>query len=153
GLAGLPPGLAGLFAKVVVVRSLVDSDVLWLALVVAANAVLGLAYYVRVAAMLYERAPEVAGPDTAAPDAAPAVARPAGGLERAIPADPAHEPERGALLTEERPRPAPAVEPGSDRSWAVTATLALATLGVVVLGFLPQVVLWAADSAAQLLLR
>jgi NADH-quinone oxidoreductase subunit N len=153
GLAGLPPGLAGLFAKVVVVRSLVDSDVLWLALVVADNAVLGLAYYVRVAAMLYERAPEVAGPDTAAPAAAPAVARPAGGLERAIPADPAHEPERGALLTEERPRPAPAVEPGSDRSWAVTATLALATLGVVVLGFLPQVVLWAADSAAQLLLR
>jgi NADH-quinone oxidoreductase subunit N len=47
GLAGLPPGLAGLFAKVVVVRALVGAGVWWLALVVAANAVLGLAYYLR----------------------------------------------------------------------------------------------------------
>ncbi|MEH1012092.1 proton-conducting transporter membrane subunit [Micromonospora sp. CPCC 206060] len=53
GLAGLPPGLAGLFAKVVVVRALLDGGAGWLALVVAVNAVIGLAYYLRLAATLY----------------------------------------------------------------------------------------------------
>jgi NADH-quinone oxidoreductase subunit N len=53
GLAGLPPGIAGLFAKVAVVRSLVDSDATWLAVVVAVNAVVGLAYYVRAGAALF----------------------------------------------------------------------------------------------------
>jgi NADH-quinone oxidoreductase subunit N len=53
GLAGLPPGLAGLFAKVTVVRSLLGGGAGWLAVVVALNAVIGLAYYVRVAASLY----------------------------------------------------------------------------------------------------
>jgi NADH-quinone oxidoreductase subunit N len=53
GLAGLPPGLAGLFAKVVIVRSLLGGGAEWLAVVVAVNAVIGLAYYLRVAAQLY----------------------------------------------------------------------------------------------------
>ncbi|PWU61026.1 NADH-quinone oxidoreductase subunit N, partial [Micromonospora globispora] len=53
GLAGLPPGLAGLFAKVTVVRALLDGGAGWLALVVALNAVIGLAYYLRLAATLY----------------------------------------------------------------------------------------------------
>ncbi|MGV9807701.1 NADH-quinone oxidoreductase subunit N [Micromonospora chersina] len=53
GLAGLPPGLAGLFAKVTVVRALLAGHAGWLALVVALNAVLGLAYYLRLAAALY----------------------------------------------------------------------------------------------------
>ncbi|WP_431727828.1 NADH-quinone oxidoreductase subunit N [Verrucosispora sp. TAA-831] len=66
GLAGLPPALAGLFAKVTVVRSLLGGEANWLALVVALNAVIGLAYYLRVAASLY-------GPpgDTAAPAVRP----------------------------------------------------------------------------------
>ncbi|MDG4763638.1 proton-conducting transporter membrane subunit [Solwaraspora sp. WMMD406] len=55
GLAGLPPGLAGLFAKVAVVRSLLVGGAGWLALVVALNAVVGLAYYLRVAVTLYAR--------------------------------------------------------------------------------------------------
>jgi NADH-quinone oxidoreductase subunit N len=63
GLAGLPPGLAGLFAKVVVVRSLLDGGASWLAVVVAINAVIGLAYYVPVAAALF------AAPGTASPPA------------------------------------------------------------------------------------
>jgi NADH-quinone oxidoreductase subunit N len=54
GLAGLPPGLAGLFAKVAVVRSLLDGAAGWLAVIVALNAVVGLAYYVRVAAVLFQ---------------------------------------------------------------------------------------------------
>ncbi|MBQ1026812.1 NADH-quinone oxidoreductase subunit N [Micromonospora sp. C95] len=62
GLAGLPPGLAGLFAKVTVVRSLLGGDAGWLALVVAVNAVIGLAYYLRAAALLYAPAGEVTAP-------------------------------------------------------------------------------------------
>ena len=60
GLAGLPPGLAGLFAKVTVVRSLLAGGAAWLALVVAVNAVIGLAYYLRVAALAL-RAPTAPG--------------------------------------------------------------------------------------------
>ena len=48
GLAGLPPGIAGLFAKVIVVRSLLTGGSAWLAIIVALNAVIGLAYYARV---------------------------------------------------------------------------------------------------------
>ncbi|MEU4676496.1 proton-conducting transporter membrane subunit [Micromonospora sp. NPDC023737] len=65
GLAGLPPGLAGLFAKVTVVRSLLGGGSGWLALVVAINAVIGLAYYLRLAASLYA----VPAPGTPAPAA------------------------------------------------------------------------------------
>nr|WP_205861274.1 proton-conducting transporter membrane subunit [Planosporangium flavigriseum] len=57
GLAGLPPGLAGLFAKVTVVRALLAGGAAWLAVVVALNAVIGLAYYVRVATTLFVLAP------------------------------------------------------------------------------------------------
>jgi NADH-quinone oxidoreductase subunit N len=59
GLAGLPPGLAGLFAKVTVIDALIDQGWGWLAGVVALNAVIGLAYYVRVAATLYSGPPRV----------------------------------------------------------------------------------------------
>jgi NADH-quinone oxidoreductase subunit N len=67
GLAGLPPGLAGLFAKVTVVRALLTGGAAWLAVVVALNAVVGLAYYVRVAATLYAFAPADAARATARP--------------------------------------------------------------------------------------
>ncbi|GGK12981.1 hypothetical protein GCM10010124_01890 [Pilimelia terevasa] len=61
GLAGLPPGLAGLFAKVTVTRSLLDGGLTWLALLVAANAVVALVYYLRLATTLYQP-PPVAAP-------------------------------------------------------------------------------------------
>ncbi|MFC5940460.1 NADH-quinone oxidoreductase subunit N, partial [Micromonospora harpali] len=67
GLAGLPPGLAGLFAKVTVVRALLDGGAGWLALVVAVNAVIGLAYYLRLAATLYAPPADSAPPAEAAP--------------------------------------------------------------------------------------
>jgi len=57
GLAGLPPGLAGLFAKVAVVRALLGGTAVWLAVVVALNAVIGLAYYVRVAVTMFGSPP------------------------------------------------------------------------------------------------
>ncbi len=66
GLAGLPPGLAGLFAKVTVVRALLTGGSAWLAVVVALNAVIGLAYYVRVVATLYAFAPADARPSAVA---------------------------------------------------------------------------------------
>ncbi|GIF06268.1 hypothetical protein Asi03nite_38060 [Actinoplanes siamensis] len=59
GLAGLPPGLAGLFAKLSVVNTLVQHDWAWLAAVVVLNAVIALAYYVRVAASLYSLPPRI----------------------------------------------------------------------------------------------
>jgi len=67
GLAGLPPGLAGLFAKVAVVRSLLDGASGWLAVVVALNAVVGLAYYIRAAAALFQPSPSGAGAGSARP--------------------------------------------------------------------------------------
>ncbi|KAB1946477.1 NADH-quinone oxidoreductase subunit N [Micromonospora sp. ALFpr18c] len=69
GLAGLPPGLAGLFAKVTVVRALLDGGAGWLALVVALNAVIGLAYYLRVTAALWAPStpPTAAGGAVAVP--------------------------------------------------------------------------------------
>ena len=55
GLAGLPPALGGLFAKLMVLRGLVDAGAGWLAVVVAVNAVIGLAVYGRVAMTLFGR--------------------------------------------------------------------------------------------------
>jgi NADH-quinone oxidoreductase subunit N len=50
-LAGLPPGVSGLIAKVVVFRSAVHGHVTWLAVIAAVNTVIGLAYYLRFAAL------------------------------------------------------------------------------------------------------
>ncbi|MFC5833704.1 NADH-quinone oxidoreductase subunit N [Nonomuraea insulae] len=44
-LAGLPPGLAGLFAKIFVFREIIEGGSGWLALVMAVNTVIGLYYY------------------------------------------------------------------------------------------------------------
>ncbi|MFD0685704.1 NADH-quinone oxidoreductase subunit N [Actinomadura fibrosa] len=52
-LAGLPPGVMGLFAKVVVFRATVAGDVTWLAVVMAVNTVIGLYYYLAWAARLF----------------------------------------------------------------------------------------------------
>ena len=58
GLAGLPPTLAGLVAKVVVVRAALLGGAGWLAVVVALNTVVGLAYYLRLAALPFRPPPE-----------------------------------------------------------------------------------------------
>ncbi|MGN9845736.1 NADH-quinone oxidoreductase subunit N [Nonomuraea sp. H19] len=57
-LAGLPPGLAGLFAKVFVFRAIVDGGAGWLALVMAVNTVIGLYYYAVWTARLFTPAGE-----------------------------------------------------------------------------------------------
>ncbi|MGP3967217.1 NADH-quinone oxidoreductase subunit N [Streptomyces sp. 6N223] len=55
-LAGLPPGVIGLFAKVAVFSSAVDADLGVLATVMAANVVIGLYYYLRWTALLFQPA-------------------------------------------------------------------------------------------------
>jgi len=57
-LAGLPPGLAGLFAKIVVFRAVVDGGYAWLAVVMAINTVIGLYYYLGWAARLFAARPD-----------------------------------------------------------------------------------------------
>jgi NADH-quinone oxidoreductase subunit N len=52
-LAGLPPGVAGLWAKVVVIDSAVSGGAIWLAVAVAVNTVIALAYYLRWTALLF----------------------------------------------------------------------------------------------------
>ncbi len=61
-LAGLPPGVVGLFGKVVVFRAAVDAGLGWLAVVMAVNVVVALAYYLKWTALLFAPAPEAAGP-------------------------------------------------------------------------------------------
>ncbi|MDQ0794620.1 NADH-quinone oxidoreductase subunit N [Streptomyces sp. B1I3] len=68
-LAGLPPGIIGLFAKVTVFSAAVDAGLGWLAVVMAVNVVIALYYYLRWTAALF-RAPE------SAPDGEPVPAQP-----------------------------------------------------------------------------
>ncbi|GGX03649.1 NADH-quinone oxidoreductase subunit N [Streptomyces chryseus] len=56
-LAGLPPGIIGLFAKVTVFSAAVDAGLGWLAVVMAVNVVIALYYYLQWTAFLF-RAPE-----------------------------------------------------------------------------------------------
>ncbi|MDX3851199.1 NADH-quinone oxidoreductase subunit N [Streptomyces sp. AK02-01A] len=56
-LAGLPPGIIGLFAKVTVFSAAVDAGLGWLAVVMAVNVVIALSYYLQWTAILF-RAPE-----------------------------------------------------------------------------------------------
>jgi NADH-quinone oxidoreductase subunit N len=54
-LAGLPPGVIGLFAKVAVFSSAVDAQHGWLAVIMAVNVVIALVYYLRWTALLFAR--------------------------------------------------------------------------------------------------
>ncbi|MFI1734817.1 NADH-quinone oxidoreductase subunit N [Streptomyces acidicola] len=56
-LAGLPPGIIGLFAKVTVFSAAVDAGLGWLAVIMAVNVVIALVYYLQWTALLF-RAPE-----------------------------------------------------------------------------------------------
>lgn len=56
-LAGLPPGVIGLFAKVTVFSTAVDAGLGWLAVVMAVNVVIALYYYLQWTTLLF-RAPE-----------------------------------------------------------------------------------------------
>ncbi|UGY93073.1 NADH-quinone oxidoreductase subunit N [Streptomyces gobiensis] len=56
-LAGLPPGIIGLFAKVTVFSAAVNAGLGWLAVVMAVNVVIALVYYLQWTAVLFRAAP------------------------------------------------------------------------------------------------
>ncbi|NYH92531.1 NADH-quinone oxidoreductase subunit N [Actinopolymorpha rutila] len=72
-LAGLPPGVLGLFGKFVLFRAAIDGGAGWLAVVMAVNVVIALAYYLYWTALLF-RSREGATEAGPAPDSAPAAA-------------------------------------------------------------------------------
>jgi NADH-quinone oxidoreductase subunit N len=59
-LAGLPPGLAGLFAKIVVFQGTILGGYGWLAVIMAVNTVIGLFYYLAWASRLFAARPDSA---------------------------------------------------------------------------------------------
>lgn len=88
-LAGLPPGLAGMFAKIVVFRELVDGGGAVLALVMAVNTVIGLYYYIAWTARLFTPAERTAADPSGASTAGTVGRADAGatgsGARRALP--------------------------------------------------------------------
>jgi NADH-quinone oxidoreductase subunit N len=72
GLAGLPPGIIGLFIKVQVLAVPVATGAWWLAASMAVATVLGLAYYLPWAAMVFRRPKVAAAPPLAGRAALPA---------------------------------------------------------------------------------
>ncbi|MBA2559814.1 MAG: NADH-quinone oxidoreductase subunit N, partial [Propionibacteriales bacterium] len=67
-LAGLPPGVIGLLAKVVIFQTAVDAGMTWLAVVMAVNVAIGLVYYLRFLATLFVEPVVVRVEGPAAPD-------------------------------------------------------------------------------------
>ena len=118
-LAGLPPGVVGVFAKVIVFRAAVDAGLGWLAVVMAVNVVVALYYYLVWTAKLF----------TPAPAFAPAPASAAASDVEAAPQSPS--PARLPVAQSPEPRlPAP-----------LTAAVALTAVGAVVLSLSPELVL------------
>ncbi|WP_424212305.1 NADH-quinone oxidoreductase subunit N [Streptomyces sp. BI20] len=117
-LAGLPPGVIGLFAKVAVVRTAVDAGLGWLAVLLAVNVVVGLYYYLRWTALLFTRTPDTA------PDPSP---------------DTVAEPAPAAT-------PAAAPAPSPRTPWPTALALAVTTGTALVLSAAPQLVLRLLDT-------
>ncbi|MCM2578596.1 NADH-quinone oxidoreductase subunit N [Streptomyces meridianus] len=111
-LAGLPPGVIGLFAKVVVFQVAVDAGLGWLAVVMAVNVVIALYYYLRWTAVLFR-----------SPEPAAAGSRPAA-------ADGPGAPAAGAAVPVKRPVPVP-----------LGAAMGLSAVLGAVLSGAPQVIL------------
>jgi NADH-quinone oxidoreductase subunit N len=138
GLAGLPPGLAGLFAKVTVVWALLDGRAGWLAMVVALNAVVGLAYYLRAALALFSTPSAVSLPASAVSLAASAVSLPASAVS--LPASAVSLPASaggsvGRSPTGVRSQRWPRIPIG------VAVALGALTAAAVLVGLVPQLVL------------
>ncbi|PRH80911.1 NADH-quinone oxidoreductase subunit N [Streptomyces solincola] len=139
-LAGLPPGIIGLFAKVTVFSAAVDAGLGWLAAIMAVNVVLGLYYYLRWTAVLFRAPAPAASPE-------PVLATPAGPGNGASAT--AAAPGNGALATAGNgtlaTAPAPASTPPKDSAAPVplplAAALVLTTVAAVALSGYPQLIL------------
>ena len=143
GLAGLPPGLSGLFAKVTIVAALINAGWGWLAGVVALNAVIALAYYVRVTALLYARPTTVGIPLADLPDVSEAPAPDASAPDTSAAEEPtpaSAEAEAGATMTAvvDPELLEAATHPRAGVPRVVVAAIAVAAAVTIVLGFAPQ---------------
>ncbi len=124
-LAGLPPGIIGLVAKVVALRPVVGAGLWPLALVAVVAVVLGIAVYLRWFALLLGQAPPVPGPaDTTAATAPGVPAHVAAGSAGS-----------DALDVTAGPRPATATHRGA------TAVLVVGTGILVLLSVFPGLLL------------
>jgi NADH-quinone oxidoreductase subunit N len=85
-LAGLPPGVIGLFAKVTVFSAAVDAGLGWLAVVMAVNVAIALYYYLQWTAVLFRGAEAGAERPAGQPTGEPAEAAAAAPLRAAVPA-------------------------------------------------------------------
>ncbi|GAA2997055.1 NADH-quinone oxidoreductase subunit N [Streptosporangium longisporum] len=119
-LAGLPPGLAGLFAKIVVFREVLGAGGGWLAAVMAVNTVVGLYYYVTWVVRIFTPAP--------VPALSPVVPAGAGAA--------ADEPGASGSGTDEAP------STGHGAGWLPAAVaVTLAVVVAIVFSAAPQLVL------------
>jgi NADH-quinone oxidoreductase subunit N len=135
GLAGLPPGLAGLFAKVTIVAALINGGWGWLAAVVAVNAVIALAYYIRATALLYTQ-PQTPGIPLVAPVAEPSTPEAGSTPSEAEPAAPSPATTITAVLDPNLLEAATHPEVQVPRP--VAAAIAAAATITILLGFTPQ---------------
>ena len=123
-LAGLPPGIIGLFGKVTVFSAAVDAGLGWLAVVMAVNVVIALYYYLQWTAALF-RTPAHAGEPSAR--------------------TPEHTPDEtpGQAAEEPPAAPAPAAPAPARHPVPVPVTLAIVLTAVagVVLSGAPQTIL------------
>ncbi|MCC3652344.1 NADH-quinone oxidoreductase subunit N [Streptomyces sp. S07_1.15] len=148
-LAGLPPGIIGLFAKVAVFSAAVEAGLGWLAVVMAVNVVIALYYYLRWTAVLFRApAPEPAAepvqagaPGGTAETAAAAAPEPAAGGLAATPS----APSAPATASVAAPAVTPARPPRAPAPLAAAIGLA-AVLGIALSGA-PQLVLRFATAA------
>ncbi|MEU4685251.1 NADH-quinone oxidoreductase subunit N [Streptomyces xinghaiensis] len=149
-LAGLPPGIIGLFAKVAVFSTAVEAGLGWLAVVMAVNVVIALYYYLRWTAVLFRApAPEpvpdpaaepvpAGAPGGTAETAAAAAPEPAAGGPANTPVTPATASVAAPAVTPARPPRAPA---------PLAAAIGLAAVLGVALSGAPQLVLRFATAA------
>ncbi|MBB5938112.1 NADH-quinone oxidoreductase subunit N [Streptomyces zagrosensis] len=84
-LAGLPPGVIGLFAKVTVFSAVVDAGLGWLAVVMAVNVVIALYYYLQWTAALFRAPTAVPATVPTAASAAPSSAGEASAAGEPVP--------------------------------------------------------------------
>ncbi|EDY50927.1 NADH-quinone oxidoreductase subunit N [Streptomyces clavuligerus] len=122
-LAGLPPGIIGLFAKVTVFSTAVDAELGWLAVVMAVNVVIALYYYLMWTAVLF-RAPE--------PERAPGQQR----TDRSGRPEPPATAGPGSAPTAVAARPATGTA-----APALTLAIALTAVAAVVLSGYPELIL------------
>ncbi|GGK53215.1 hypothetical protein Ppa06_14650 [Planomonospora parontospora subsp. parontospora] len=142
-LAGLPPGLAGLFAKIVVFREIVGGGGAWLVAVMAVNTVIGLYYYATWAARILTPVPVPVPVPVRVPAPASARAPAAGGTADNV---------TGGVVAEDAAAGAPGATraasgaarggPGSAAGWLpVGVAIALSGIAAVAFSAAPQAVL------------